>query len=101
VGKTPSKTETCKGTVIHVVGNPMAGFFHEFKRNYNTYASKSLGTVVLLGYIQESLHVDPSSSAFSTDVVALGSLDAAALQVPAPGQSDVRAPVDGVSVPFV
>ncbi|SPQ24363.1 56bfb836-64eb-4335-897a-fa4bd56396b7 [Thermothielavioides terrestris] len=32
----------------------------------------------------------------STDNIALGALDAAALQVPAPGPSDARAPVDGV-----
>jgi hypothetical protein len=97
--KTPSKTEPCTGTVIHVVGNPMIGFSHEFKRNYNTSDDlKSLVRVVLLGHIQESLHVDSSSGTFSTDVLPLGPLDAAALQVPVPGRSDVRAPVDGVSV---
>lgn len=77
----------------------MTGFFYEFKRNDNTYQDTSLGTAVLLDHVEESLHVDSSSGDFSTDVVPLGSLDAAALQVPPPGKSDVRAPVDGVSAP--
>jgi hypothetical protein len=78
----------------------MAGFFHEFKRNYNTVDSISLGTTALLGFVQDSLHVDPSTKNFSTDTIALGALDAAALHVPVPGKSDVRTPVDGVGPCF-
>ncbi|KAK4042334.1 hypothetical protein C8A01DRAFT_33537 [Parachaetomium inaequale] len=91
---------TGTGTVIHVVGNPLIGLHHELKRNYNTSdASKSLATPILLGHIPQSLHVDPDPSThgfFTTDTTPRGSLDAAALQVPCPGKSDVRAPVDGV-----
>lgn len=98
VNQPPSVNETCTGTVIHVVGSPLMGFYHEFKRNYNTYGSKSFSAAVLLGYVQESLHVDPSTNVVSKDIVPLGALDAAALQVPGPEKSDVRAPVDGVCV---
>jgi hypothetical protein len=40
----PSKDWSCAGTVIHVVGNPMIGFHHQFKRNFNTYGWKTLVT---------------------------------------------------------
>lgn len=76
----------------------MTGFFHEFKRNYNTLDDNTLVTAVHLGAIEPSLHVDPSTAEFSLDRAALGALDAAALRVPCPGKSDVRAPVDGVYV---
>ena len=101
INQTPSQNQPCTGTVIHVVGNPMIGFHHEFKRNYNTASStsfRSLAPAILLGSVQQSLHADPPSSTtnFSTDTSALGALDVAALQVPCPAKSDVRAPVDGV-----
>ncbi|KAK4129509.1 hypothetical protein N657DRAFT_78851 [Parathielavia appendiculata] len=51
---------------------------------------------VLLGYAGESLYADTSSDEVSSDQRALGPLDVAALEVPLPGKSDVRAPVDGV-----
>jgi hypothetical protein len=96
VDQAPSKDWSCAGAVIHVVGNPMIGFHHQFKRNFNTYGWKTLVTAVLLGHVQHSLHVDPSAAKYSEDTVALGTLDAAALQVPTPRKSDIRAPVDGV-----
>jgi hypothetical protein len=104
----PSSSSTtnpscCTGTVIHVVGNPLIGFHHEFKRNYNTSdgdAFRSLATPILLGHVDPSLHADPTIPGFTTDTTPLGSLDAAALQVPCPGRSDVRAAVDGVCLSF-
>ncbi|KAK4237714.1 hypothetical protein C8A03DRAFT_15779, partial [Achaetomium macrosporum] len=96
IDQTPSKGQPCKGTVIHVVGNPLRGFYHEFKRSYNPYDELRPMAVVPLGYIQHPLVLDPSTDEYSTDQRGMGAHDAAALQVPPPGQSDVRAPVDGV-----
>jgi hypothetical protein len=95
--QTPSTGQPCKGTIIHVVGNPLQGFYHEFKRNYDTYDELRPMTMVLLGSIQHSLVADPGTDDYSTDQCGRGALDAAALQVRPPGKSDVRAPVDGVS----
>lgn len=89
----PSKAQTCGGQIIHVVGNPLNGFVHEFKQDYD---SLSLSRVTFLGYLLEPPNGDYNLSA--PDSVE-NALKAAALQVPTPPRSDPRAPVDGVSAP--
>ncbi|KAK3900204.1 hypothetical protein C8A05DRAFT_36168 [Staphylotrichum tortipilum] len=84
------------GTVIHVVGNPLLGFFHEFKRNFNTADAKWPGKAVLLGYLLQDVHQDPESEGVWIGNLAEGVLEREALEVEVPPRGDVRAPVDGV-----
>jgi hypothetical protein len=39
----------CKGTLIHVIGAPMAGYRHEFRRAYDIGQSKELERTVRIG----------------------------------------------------
>ena len=66
----PSTSQTCTGTVIHVIGSPLLGFYHEFKRNYNP-ASDALSAAVEsykhLGLVEQIVIPEPSHSTFSTN----------------------------------
>lgn len=88
----------CKGTSIHVVGAPMAGFQHEFKRNDDCGPDQDLETLVQIGWVNSDHVFDPPTDAFSTDDTPMGRLDAEALRVPAPRRSEnFMAPVNDVS----
>ena len=87
VDKNPTdRNSGCLGTIIHVIGAPMSGFAHQFKRNYNSSESRNLESGTNLGSV-DSRHVhDPSTTQFSTDQQSSGAnmLDDLALRVPAP-----------------
>lgn len=89
----------CLGTQIHVVGTPMTGYVHEFKRNFDAASSPDIERLVRLCEVESSIVVDPESDAgFSTDSAPRGRLDREALRVPAPGRNEnFMAPVNDVS----
>jgi hypothetical protein len=90
----------CRGTVIHVVGTPISGYVLEFKRNYECSTSRSLQQVVLLGSVNEEHVYDPPYADFRLDSTPRSTMEREATAVPPPrGNQDVRAPVDGVSIP--
>jgi hypothetical protein len=74
------------GTKIHVTGAPMAGFCHEFQRNYNCSGDSNVESATMLAFIGSKCIVDTSHTVLSTDQVALekGMLDDLTLRVPAP-----------------
>ncbi|KAK5123974.1 hypothetical protein LTR85_002171 [Meristemomyces frigidus] len=89
---------TCKGTLIHVVGTPMTGFVHEFKRNHDCGQAQPPRTVVNLGSVDAAHISKPSYKTPSGDDIGWGALDKIALQVAAPRKSeDSLAPVDDLS----
>lgn len=89
----------CRGTLIHVVGTPVSGYGHEFRRNYDCTQPSELKKMVRLGWVDSSCIADPLHKTYSKDYISMGWLDYAALQVPAPcGGQDLTAPVDGVRV---
>jgi len=91
-------SQPCLGTLINVVGAPMTGFCHEFKRNYNIMASRGLQPLVYLGSIDSSIVTDPQTTAEAIDTTATGTLDGLALQILPPGVSqNFMAPVNDVS----
>ncbi|KND87420.1 hypothetical protein TOPH_07924 [Tolypocladium ophioglossoides CBS 100239] len=53
------RSDSCKGTLIHVVGTPMNGYGHEFKRNYDCSPSQSLEKLVHIGCVNSDYIVDP------------------------------------------
>ena len=80
------KTAPCRGTKIHVTGAPMAGFCHEFQRNYNCSGDKTFDSATRLASIDAKYIVDPQHATFSVDQEALGKdlLDGLALRIPSP-----------------
>lgn len=86
------------GTLIHVIGAPMTGFFHEFKRNYDPTQSAFLQDIVRIASINSEHIRDPENSTLSKDNVAMGRLDFLALQLSAPRISqNFLAPINHVS----
>ncbi|OAL69832.1 hypothetical protein A7D00_5871 [Trichophyton violaceum] len=71
----PNEGETEKGTVIHVVGAPMAGYQHEFKRNYNPFMSKTFHAVVQIGQIDKSHIAYPQGDNFEKSDTPIGDLE--------------------------
>lgn len=92
-----------KGTVIHVVGEPvMQGYVLEFKRNYDCKSSQQLQKLVPLGYVDGTNVANPSSTEFSRDNIPKSTVERVAAQVPPPPRGqNVRAPIDGVSACIV
>ncbi|KAF2757270.1 hypothetical protein EJ05DRAFT_500813 [Pseudovirgaria hyperparasitica] len=89
------KNEVCKGTIIHVVGAPMAGYSHEFKRNYDTSTSDQLRGLVHIGHVDQGLVYEPPTEDFSRHSSAMSSLERVALQIQAPRASEnFMAPVN-------
>lgn len=92
------RSKPCIGTVIQVVGAPMLGYAHEFKRNYDREDADGVETFVHLGSVGPDHIVEPQTTAMSRDTVATGLLERIALQVPAPGVNEnFMAPVNDVS----
>ncbi|CAG9955540.1 unnamed protein product [Clonostachys rosea f. rosea IK726] len=93
------RSSPCKGTKIHVVGEPMlAGFQLEIKHNYECDTSQDLNELVHIGHVNpDHVHI-PSSSKFREGDNPHGRLESEALKVPPPpnGQN-IRAPIDGVT----
>lgn len=90
------KAVECRGTIIHVVGAPMAGYKHEFKHFFDCRASPDVQEVIRLGSVDE--HYIQDSDVESIDGNALGILDKEALKIGPPGVSqNFLAPVNDVS----
>ncbi|KAL4960401.1 uncharacterized protein BDV14DRAFT_145804 [Aspergillus stella-maris] len=85
----PSPSTPSTGTLINVVGAPMAGFYHEFKRGYNPerdsiepYKTHTLGNV------RDSHIFDSPEDVRRTETEPKGDLERAAVQIPAPRASE-------------
>ena len=93
----PSLANPRKGSLIHAVGAPMAGFSLEFKRNYDPEESKKRHTVIPLGEVPASSVVDPVVNV-KEETVARDDLERIAEKVPTPRASvNFLAPVNDVS----
>lgn len=95
----PSATKPDVGSLIHVVGAPMAGFQLEFRRTYNPALSKQKHGVWPIGQVDSShIHEFPDTGPMVIDYNPKGNLEIAALQVRPPGISaNFMAPVNDVS----
>lgn len=80
----------------------LAGFALEIKRNYECSTSQTLRTLVLLGHVDAANVFDPTSKGPVSEHVTRGILERKAATVPPPPKGqNIRAPIDGVSAPFV
>ncbi|KAF2111178.1 hypothetical protein BDV96DRAFT_603302 [Lophiotrema nucula] len=87
----PTAKGAQKGTLIHVVGLPMAGFDHEFKRGYNPLGSMEN----LTHWPAEATKVAPWSGEAIIEDVARNNVESVTLQVEAPRKSqNFLAPVN-------
>ena len=92
----PSVTNPDRGTKIHIVGAPMAGYVLEFKRNYNPSLEPHDHTFAI-GQVDSSDIVDSSDAAPSIDSTPRGKIELAATRVPAPGiNQNFMAPINDV-----
>ena len=92
------RIKPCVGTLIHVVGLPMAGFRHEFKRNYDISQTTRLEKMVRIGWLESKLVYDPETQVVTVEDTARGQLDNEATKLPAPGKSkNFMAPVNNVT----
>ena len=84
------------GTLIHVVGAPMAGFQLEFKRGYDPSATAQRLESFQIGQIN-SHHVHDWTGERSNDSTPRGNLETVASQIPPPRKSEnFMAPVNEV-----
>ncbi|CAG9989234.1 unnamed protein product [Clonostachys byssicola] len=93
------RSSPCKGTKIHVVGEPMlVGFQLEIKHDYECDTSPDLKELVHIGYINSDHVRTPSSSELRQGDNCRGRLEREALKVPPPpnGQN-IRAPINGAT----
>ncbi|KAL6400319.1 hypothetical protein AUP68_16017 [Ilyonectria robusta] len=85
---TDPETPPFLGTVIHVIGAPMAGFHLEFKRNFDANRDQELKEVILVGSIN-GIHVaDPPFTNFSREDKPICTVEAVATQIPPPRKSE-------------
>ncbi|KAL6251368.1 hypothetical protein RBB50_001577 [Rhinocladiella similis] len=92
----PSAAKVNVGTLIRVVGAPMAGYRLEFKRNYNPTESQEPHTIVPIGETPSQLVVDSTNNARTQDDTRKGPIENVAKSVAPPGISqNFMAPVDG------
>ncbi|KAI3299831.1 hypothetical protein DTO002I6_2058 [Penicillium roqueforti] len=93
----PSATNPDRGTKIHAVGAPMAGYVLEFKRNYNPSLDPHDRTFPI-GQVASSDIVDSPDAAPSIDSTPRGKIELAAAQIPTPGiNQNFMAPVDDLT----
>ncbi|CAG8947294.1 unnamed protein product [Penicillium salamii] len=90
----PSAAGT-KGTLIHVIGTPMAGYDLEFRRNFSPAIPQRHHEILPIGKTDACNIVDSVHTAETTDVSPKGKIEIAASQIPAPGVSEnFMAPVN-------
>ena len=75
-----------KGTLIHVVGAPMAGFSLEFKRAYDPATTKRIVQLVPIGRVAGE-HIHEYDGGPLTETTARGPLERVATQVQPPRPS--------------
>ena len=94
----PSRANTEVGTMIHVVGAPMAGFKLEFKRNYSPAATKQKHEIFRIGSVEQNHIQEHAGTERSTDDTPKGDMERVASQLPPPKKShNFLAPVNNVS----
>lgn len=97
----PSATDPKRGTLIHTVSAPMAGYVLEFKRNYSPILTQQRHEIFPIGQVLSANIIDCSGIAMTTDSTPRGIIEVAASQVPTPRISqNFMAPVNDVSKPF-
>lgn len=95
----PSAAQPEKGTLIHVVGAPMAGYKLEFKRNYRYAATRQSYEIFPIGQVHSANIVDSTDDDQKEDSDPKGNIEIAAAQVPPPRISqNIMAPVNDVSI---
>ncbi|BAE65154.1 unnamed protein product [Aspergillus oryzae] len=93
----PSAQQPTSGSLINVVGAPMIGFAHEFKRCYEPAGSTEPYEIWPIGEVDSAHIFDWPEGGCNIRTDPKGDLEIAAAQVPAPGVSrDTMAPVDHV-----
>lgn len=93
----PSDVGSRRGTLIHVVGAPMAGYTLEFKRNYCPEESTQPHSIVAIGAVYSENIADSVGDVQSVDSTPRGNVERAAAQVPPPRISqNFMAPVNNV-----
>ncbi|KAL2859868.1 uncharacterized protein BJX67DRAFT_375995 [Aspergillus lucknowensis] len=91
----PSATNPESGSLIQVVGAPMAGFKHEFKRGYQPALTTQSYKIFPIGEVDSAHIVDWPDHVHLTDSEPKGNIELAAVQVPAPRASqNFMAPVN-------
>lgn len=94
----PSAVNQGVGTLIHVVGAPMAGYRLEFKRNYPVDLTQQPHTKYPIGQIDSQYIADATNDTTSSDSTPKCAIELAASQVSPPGISqNFMAPVNDVS----
>lgn len=94
----PSAADPKRGTLIHAVGAPMAGYILEFKRNYSPALTQRRHETFPIGQVHSSNIVDSTDTAMTKDSTPRGNVEIAASQVPTPGISqNFMAPINDVS----
>ena len=95
----PSEADPSKGTLIHAVGAPMAGYRLEFKRNYSPGESQQPYVMDPIGDVYSQHIVNSTDTAKGSDSTPRGNLEVAASLVPTPGISqNFLAPVNDVRI---
>ena len=95
----PSAADSSKGTLIHVVGAPMAGYSLEFKRNYAPEYTQQAKVTTAIGTIYSENIVDSPPTASGKDSTPRGNIELVANQIPPPRISEnFLAPVNDVSL---
>lgn len=93
----PSAADTHVGTLIHVVGAPMAGYSLEFRRNYKPAESNEPHETVSVGQIANQFVRDETHTQRVRDNKPNGPIENLASTIRPPGISqNFLAPVDGV-----
>jgi hypothetical protein len=95
----PAEGASEQGTLIEVVGAPMAGYMLEFKRNYSpSNDSVENYEIIPIGEIDSTNIVDDYSGVKKADANPRGDIEVVASQIPTPGISEnFLAPVNDVS----
>lgn len=96
------KSAPCKGTIINVVGEPvMSGYVLEIKRGYDCSAYHDLRELIALGPVDKSILYIPTEEHVVEGDTPRGLLEQEAEKIPPPPRGqNVRAPIDGVSIPL-
>lgn len=94
----PSVASHEVGTLINVVGAPMAGYQLEFRRNNRPMDNRELEELALLGHVPAAHIVDSTDFGIIVESTARDNLERVATQVPPPPMSQNFLPLSTVSV---
>ena len=83
----PSSNGSDVGTLINVIGDPSAGFEHEFKRNYGEEDSRRVSETLLLGKVASEHVKSRKEVGQNIDNVPNNTLEDIALLIPSPSKS--------------